>query len=586
MHFFKKYICEIVLTINLFLLSPMHDFSIWWNRPVINDAFGYYAYLPAVFIYHDLEYNFMTDIIHRHYPEISYLGDSKDAFVVNFKGREVNKYPPGVAYFQAPFFFLGHLYARAMGLESDGYSKPYMVFLCIGALFWQYVFFKLLKRLFSYYSLSELSFALTVPLLSFGTNVFFYTQMFGTYSHIYSMLSISIFFYGGLRFFNSGNFQTAGKYFFWFCVGFALTVVTRNINGLCILLLPCMGFKFSRLKEYLSYLSTKAAIISLTVSGVILFTMFLFWHIQTGYWLIDSYPTESFDWLHPKILRSLFSVHKGWFFYTPLAALGLTGLFFAPREFKWNAFLLIALVVYINSSWSAWDYGTGFSLRAYIDWYLILGLAMGFLFNAAEIRQFALAGVLSLALLFSGANLLFSVQFLRGIISGSSQGIEYTIKNFFRLRPIMEFMQSKKSIIHSEIVKNDFDNELPDKDTETSEKSPFSKGLDVSFPAFFKASPNFKIRFGSDVLLKDTSNTICICASITSAKDSVLYWHQIPINYFCLLNTWEKVETGFHIPYGLPIQNARLKVFFWEPKGNSVCKIDNMYAEFMKVTND
>ena len=111
----------------------------------------------------------------------------------------------------------------------------------------------------------------------------------------------------------------------------------------------------------------------------------------------------------------------------------------------------MCLVIYITSSWGSWDYGSGFSLRAYIDWYLIIGIGIGFLITKAQFKNIFFGIVISVGIIFSALNVLFSVQFMRGIISGHSQGIEYTIKNFFRLRPIMEYKLSKKTIIQNKI---------------------------------------------------------------------------------------------------------------------------------------
>ncbi len=585
MNLLKKYICELVLVINLFLILPMHDFNIWWNKPVINDAFGYYAYLPAAFIYNDFNYNFMAPVMQKHYQAIVKTADAKEAFVVKFKGREVNKYPPGVAYYQAPFFFMAHMFARAGGLEADGYSTIYMVFLCIGSIFWQYIFLKLILRILSFYSISAVASALTIPLISLGTNVFFYTQVFGTYSHLFSMLSITIFFYGGLRFFNSEINSNSVRYFFLFTIGYALTIVTRNVNAICILLLPCMGFKLSAIKIYLQFLKNKFALISLLVSISIVFLMLRLWHLQTGHWLINSYQGEHFNWGDPQVFKSLFSAQKGWFFYTPLAALALTGLYFTPKNFKLNISLFLVLIIYITSSWYCWDYGSGFSMRAYIDWYVILAICLGFLIDHFLEKKILMNLLLFLCITFSALNLLFSVQFYRGIISGHSQGIESFTQHFFRLRPILEFKQSNKSILERKLIFENFDSNTLQSSVEVNEKTPFSQHLESKFPDFFIAEINYKIRFGADVTMMDKNNDVFLCASVINEKDSTLFWHQVRINDFVLVNETEKVESGFDYPLNLPVNN-RLRVFLWEPKGNTVCKIDNLYMEFMKTGAD
>lgn len=581
--YLKKYICEIVLVINLALIPFNHDFSVWWQRPIINDAMGYYTYLPAIFIHHSFNYDFINEPWEKHY-KFSH-NNPKGAFVVLSDGKELNKYPPGVAYFQAPFFLMAHTAAHVLGKEADGYSNIYMYFMCIGAIFWQYIFFKLLQRIFIYYNLSAVSFAFTVPLLSFGTNIWFYTQIFGTYSHLYTLLSIGLFFYAGLKFFDE-RILNKGKYFAWMLIGFSLALITRNINVIAILLLPCMGFKWKNFSNYLTVLKNKTALTGILVSFGLIFSMFIFWKIQTGHWFVDSYPDEHFYWGKPQILKSLFSPHKGWFFYTPLALIGLLGLFYAPKKVALNFLAVLLLVIYITSSWWCWDYGTAFSMRAYIDWYLLVAVGLGFLIDRIALKKPAFYSIISVCILLSAINLLQSVQFMRGIMSGSSQGIEYTIKNFFRLRPILEYPISKKVTEASKLATENFDTDTQQPYAVCNEKNPFSKGLKINLYDYLKASEYNHIRYGANIKVNSLDNIILFCVSVTNEKDSILFWKQTEIDRVVLPGQTEKVECGFNIVENIPkdiSSNTKIGVFFWQPKGNTECIIDDMYIEFVKA---
>lgn len=580
MNFLKKYICELIFAVNLICIAPIHDFNIWWNRPVINDGFGYYGYLPAIFLHHDLNHNFIQPVWEKYYTEIS-LNNPKDLFMVKYKGKEVNKYPPGVAYFLSPFFITAHITTKLFGLEADGYSTIYMVFICIGAVFWQYLFLKLLKNIFIFYNLSEMSFLFTSIFLAFGSNLLFYTLLFSAYSHVYSLFSITLFFYGGIKFFNYEQEKYSPYYFVLMILGFVLTIITRNVNAICIVLLPCMGFQFRNSRNYLKVLTTPFAILGFAISIAILFSMFLFWYLNTGYWLIDSYPNEFFNWSTPQIIKSLFSAHKGWFFYTPVAILGVIGLFFTKKKLKINALIVLCIVIYFTSSWGSWDYGSGFSLRAYIDWYLLIGIGIGFLITKTQFRNTVFAFVITVGFIFSALNVLFSVQFMKGIISGHSQGIEYTIKNFFRLRPILEFKVSKKIILQTKIVSNNFD-ESPQGYVSLNKSTEYAGTLESTFPVFFKDGVSFKIRYGGEISMADKNSDVFLCASVTNEKDSMLFWQQIKVNDYVLEKNSEKVETGFDYPPNVPL-NSRIRIFFWKPKGSSECQIDNTYIEFMQT---
>jgi hypothetical protein len=543
---------------------------------VINDAFGYYAYLPAVFIYQDLEYDFMYDVMEKHYPSIGKY-NPKGGFVVIQNGEAVNKYPPGVAYFQAPFFFMAHLLAEPFGYEADGYSNIYMLFICIGAMFWQYVFFKVLLRIFRYYHLSDTAFAWTVFFMSLGTNLYFYTQMFSAYSHLFSMLSITFFFWGGLKFFSSRNYQADVKYFLLMAAGYSLAVISRNMNVFCILFLPAMGFKLSEFRSYLKFLTTPKAILSLLVSFLILFSMLFFWYLQTGYWIIDSYPGEYFTWTEPKIFRSLFSAHKGWFFYTPIAMFGLIGLYWAPRLLKWNFTLVMALIIYIVSSWYAWDYGTGFSLRAYIDWYLIVAVGLGFLFH--NLKRKLLVIVSSLFFIFSALNILWTVQFMRGIISGSSQGIEHFREDFFTLKHILRFKVSNKTVVKKKKYKQHLP---PPGYTEMKASDRFSNVFIAYMPMFITNSVEGRVQYGGEINVADRNSAFFICAQLQNEKDSTVYFSMFNTQVYVTPGEWVKVEGGFVFPDSIP-PGLKTKIFFWKPNGKSTSRVRNLYVNFYNV---
>jgi len=314
--------------------------------------------------------------------------------------------------------------------------------------------------------------------------------------------------------------------------------------------------------------------------------MFLFWKIQTGHWYVDSYPDEHFYWGKPQILKSLFSPHKGWFFYTPLAFIGLIGLFYVPRKTALNLLLVLALVIYLTSSWWCWDYGTAFSMRAYIDWYLIISIGLGYLIENLRTKKILLYSVVSLCILLSCINLLQSVQFMRGIMSGSSQGIEYTIKNFFRLRPILEYPISKNVTEASELVMEGFNDDKQQPYFVCNQQNPFSKALQLNLSDYLKKEKYNHIRFGGTVKLSNLNNGILLCVSVTNQKDSSIFWHQYEINRTLLINKAEKVEAGFNVVENLPQPfppNSKIGVFFWEPKGNTKCIIDDLYIEFVKA---
>ena len=101
-----------------------------YQRPIISDAKGYYAYLPALIIYQDFEYEFLAEMDEKYYK----VGQDKHIFIEQ-NGRRVNKTFPGVALLYLPFFLFAHFLASLLYLPADGYSHIYQLLFDFGLFF-------------------------------------------------------------------------------------------------------------------------------------------------------------------------------------------------------------------------------------------------------------------------------------------------------------------------------------------------------------------------------------------------------------------------------------------------------------------
>ncbi|MGZ6519929.1 MAG: hypothetical protein ACXVED_20275, partial [Bacteroidia bacterium] len=70
-----------------------------WKNIILADAKGYYAYLPATFIYHDLNFSFF-DSIEKKYSGPKTFYDYR----VGEGSKTVDKYFAGTAIAMSPFF--------------------------------------------------------------------------------------------------------------------------------------------------------------------------------------------------------------------------------------------------------------------------------------------------------------------------------------------------------------------------------------------------------------------------------------------------------------------------------------------------
>ncbi|MBN2747756.1 MAG: hypothetical protein JXR34_13600, partial [Bacteroidales bacterium] len=145
------------------------------------DAFGYYMYLPGIFIYHDVkELRWLPEIENKYQLTGGELYQAS-----RFKnGNYVFKYLGGVAILEAPFFAIAHLYAKFSPYPADGFSAPYQYALAIGALLYFSLAIFLLRHLLLLY-FSDLATAITLLLLVFATNLPQYIAVESAMSHAY-----------------------------------------------------------------------------------------------------------------------------------------------------------------------------------------------------------------------------------------------------------------------------------------------------------------------------------------------------------------------------------------------------------------
>ena len=357
------------------------DITSHYERPIAGDAQAYYAYLPAIFIYQDLDYDFIDKAAAPHYAP-AHLKD----FVVDVEGEKVNKTFPGVTVLYTPFFLAGHLSAKILGKPADGYSSIYQLWFDIGI--WFYFFFSLV---FLRKSLEKLRFSsktalFTVFLIALGTNVFFYTVYDQSVTHIHNFFMINGLILCLL------NFKEKPKTK-WLVIAVALLVligITRPTNimvvGLIFFFFPSKDFYKSVFTKIFSKEIWKFVAVSLPILSL----PFILWKLQTGNWVVYSYGEEGFDFTHPHFGEFLMSYTKGWFTYTPIALFILVPGLFLLFKFNKNQFGIALgfylITVYVFSSWWCWYYGAGMSQRVMIDHYILLAYLFALILKYLEVK--------------------------------------------------------------------------------------------------------------------------------------------------------------------------------------------------------
>ena len=366
-----------------------------WMRIIQGDGRGYYAHLPAIFIY-DLSYKFYEEV------EDAKLTIAKYNYTRATSERLYNKYYLGTAIMQTPFFLMGHFVSWLADKPMDGYSKLYFKFIHLGGIFYCVLGLWFLSRFLSYYKLKEWQIVLVILFTFFGTNLLYYTVLENSLSHVYSFALFSAFAFYGHKFFH--HFRK--RYIVYLGALLGLIVVVRPINGLIIFALPLLAGSKEMLLLALEKLRKNALALSLGVFGGLLFVFaqLLVYKIGTGNWIINSYLNETgFNFSGSHIYPFLFSYKKGMFLYTPmyLFAMLMSFYFYARNRLRFfSLFLFLWLVIYALSAWHQWWYGGSFSARVMVEYLPFYALPLGYALTKIK-NKYKMAAFIALGVLIS-----------------------------------------------------------------------------------------------------------------------------------------------------------------------------------------
>jgi len=397
MKYIHKYLVLIICILCLMYSAKINWGEGQWPRLIQSDGKGYYSWLPAVFIYHDLNFGFFEE------TEIEGSYDKNRFFDYRFthNGHTMNKYPVGVAICLLPFFIIAHVLTLIFNFSHDGYSQIYAIFVNIGAIFYLFIGLTFLKKLLKIYINDRWVVSITIVAIAFGTHLFYYTIGEPSMSHIYSFALISMFLFVLKKYFLSPS----PKYLICTAALLGMILLIRPVNILIIGAIPFLAGSFQNLKSGIltKFQMIRSALMAALIFFAIISIQFILYKIQSGDVFVYTYPGESFNFLHPKIFKILFSYKKGLFVYTPITLVSLLGFIWLIKNKKYEALTLslyLVLITFIFSSWWSWYYGGSFSLRAYVEYLPFFALLLVFVFKLLKSKKLKIAfSVLILALI-------------------------------------------------------------------------------------------------------------------------------------------------------------------------------------------
>ncbi|MBE0646561.1 MAG: glycosyltransferase family 39 protein [Bacteroidales bacterium] len=355
-------------------------FPRWLTYDVLSilswDVFGYYLYLPATFIHHDLgisDFSWVQQILDTYHPTNgfyqAYMGPA---------GHYVMKYPMGLAILYAPFFLIGHLFAGMMGFQADGFSLPYQISVAMGCLLITIAGIWFLRKILLT-CFSEGVTALTMVLVVLGTNYFELTAYDGALVHnaLFTIYTLIIWF--TIRWHETPTWRTS--LLLGLLIG--LAVIIRPTEIICVLIPLLWGVwdKKSMQKKWERVTGHGSRVTGIILAIFLVGSLqLIYWKVYAGTWLYYSYePNEKLQWIAPWLWQVLFSFKKGWLVYTPMMVFSLIGFYRLGNRYRqifYALFLFTVANILIVASWPTWWYGGSFGQRAMMQSYAVLAFPL------------------------------------------------------------------------------------------------------------------------------------------------------------------------------------------------------------------
>lgn len=344
------------------------------------DSYGYYLYLPSIFIYNDPGFKDLSwsDSLHKRYNPSTTLYQIRDGH----DGMKSVKYPCGSAIIWSPFFFTAHWLAEPLGYPADGLSPPYNWALLIGGVMYAFIGLWFLRKVLKHFFEDHIA-AILLVLITLGTN---YWQMAASETimpHGNSFALNCVLLWMIIKWHEQPTFLRSAGMGLLFGVG----VLMRPTEVFWILV-PLL-WNVSSWKTFIEkfrFIKTHLPkILLFAVAFVaVLFIQLSYWKYTLGTWVAYGYE-ESFAVLSPFLYQCMFSFKKGWFLYTPLMLFCFAGFYFVwkkRREIFWALAVFVVIHTWVIFSWECWWYASSFSQRGAIDMYAAMTIPLGFLLVA------------------------------------------------------------------------------------------------------------------------------------------------------------------------------------------------------------
>ena len=599
----------------IFLLLSITIVFFRFVYPPVNilswDVFGYYLYLPARFIYHDAglhDLSWVNALVEKYQS----TGSLYQLYGLP-GGANVIKYSMGLAFLNAPAFFIAHGLSGWLGYAPDGFSLPYQYAFAISGLVYSVTGVFMMRKILLHFFSEKIS-ILVLVLIVAGTNYFQLTAFDGMLSHNYVFTLYTFLVWYTIRW----HEEPKTRYAMLLGLFMGLAVLSRPSELVCVLLPLLWGIynrdslpeKWKLIRRHWEQLLLAAGMFVL--AGL---PQMIYWKSITGHWIYYSYnnPGEGFDFGSPYILQVLFSFRKGWFIYTPLMAFAVIGFYRlhrAGRAVFPAIFIYFLLNLWVVSSWTCWWYAGGsYSQRALLSSYVLLAIPMGYLVKWLETRPFSQkAPVYSLLFFLLLLNIFQTWQWAHGIIDTTRMSRAYYCAIFGKTnvnpadRKLLlvdrsveyDSVPGEKNFNSRVLAFLDYEKQSPEnmaKDTSFSGNHslkleptfPYAAGVEIPFEQLTRKDYAWiKVSLKVYPLLPLKDNPASIVATFEHKWQPYQYKSEslVQARYSLKTGEWNKVNMVYLTPEVRSVKD-KLKVYFWL-QGQSPILIDDFLVEILE----
>lgn len=501
-------------------------------------------------------------------------------------------------------YLLVHLTGYNQGLSPLSYIIYFLIFLS-GTWF---------TRATLLFYFSDLTVALTLVALGFGTNLFYMV------SFDYQLQPVLLFSLYAAVVFLTASWHQQQKLFQAILLAVALgMVILIQPTGVLSLLIPVLWGVHDKESR-----KSKIKLVKINLRQLLIFSgcLMIFVILPVLVWKISPGEIPFLSFRLPGVFYSfsswiwndLFSFDHGLFIYTPIFIFAVTGFYYFAdrnRPLFQAVFLLCILDLFLETSWSKLGIAPVFGQIAFIPVYGLLAFPMASLLGFIKEGQRWPRMVLLFSLaFFLFLNLFQTWQFNRGLLSSSGMNADAYGQIFLRTSlPLMKDQPGAKMVSDSTLILKDetrvskttmssFDFEDPkDVNKQNLEKvhvksgaralimdptTRFSPGLYMRYNEFLK-QPRIGLRITASVYTEDAASFSDVSLVISSIHESSNYQYK-RLNLGTLRfksGGWNTVSLDYLIPSD-PLPDDQLVSYVWYT-GNSRIFVDDIKCEAFEL---